>query len=132
MPVAVQAFVWSPDPLALYDANDIAHIPACVRSAVLGFKQTPTCIPEPLPRSHRSIIFKYGVRVTFVLNRTPVLGWLCMASDACRRKCTFLQLHGGKTSYPTKHLSDTHQIVSSKTMLQTTRKRSRDEEVNRI
>ncbi|KAG6943602.1 hypothetical protein JG687_00018359 [Phytophthora cactorum] len=53
---------------------------------------------------------------------------LGVASDACRRKCTFLQLHGGKTSNPTKHLSETHQIYSAKTILQTARKRGREEE----
>jgi hypothetical protein len=129
---ASQSSVWPPDPSALYDTDDIATIPACVRTAVLGFRQTPTCTPLALPGSHRSITFKYGVRVTFQFNGTPVLGWLCMASDACRRKCTFLQLHGGKTSSATKHLSDVHQIVSTKTILQTERKRSRDDEVNRI
>ncbi|KAF1780383.1 hypothetical protein GQ600_6452 [Phytophthora cactorum] len=41
-------------------------------------------------------------------------------------------LHGGKTSNPTKHLSETHQIYSAKTILQTARKRGREEEMNRI
>ncbi|KAF4134543.1 hypothetical protein GN958_ATG14751 [Phytophthora infestans] len=85
-----QHSAWPPERSKLYGVDDIAKIPACIRSAVLEFRPTPTCTPLPLPRNHRSITFKYGARVNYFFRGTPVVGWLCMASDACRRKCTFL------------------------------------------
>lgn len=96
-PASPQPSVWPPGQSELYGVDDIASIPACIRAAVIGFRPTPTCTPLLLPRNHRSITFKYGMRVNCVFRGAPVVGGgLCMASDACRRKCTFLQLHGGK------------------------------------
>ncbi|KAF4148243.1 hypothetical protein GN958_ATG02567 [Phytophthora infestans] len=96
-----QHSAWPPEQSELYGVDDIAKIPACIRSAVLEFRPTPTSTTS----NHRSITFKYGARVNYVFRGTPVVEWLCMASDACRRKCSCTE---------------------------TARKRSREEEVNRI
>lgn len=84
-----QHSAWPPEQSELYGVDDIAKIPACIRSAVLEFRPTPTSTTS----NHRSITFKYGARVNYVFRGTPVVEWLCMASDACRRKCSCTEVN---------------------------------------
>ncbi|GAB9476158.1 hypothetical protein Gpo141_00013228 [Globisporangium polare] len=75
-------------------------------------------------------MFKWGVRVQH--DARDEIGWICLGSQLCRDTWTFFPLHSGKSSNATKHLKDKHQITSMKTHVENERKRTREDEVDRL
>lgn len=108
------------------------HVPAAVKQAIEQF--TPVNGFELAPPSDRetSIIFDFGVRVSKELEGKLHYLWVCLASEGCRSEQIPIHLSVGKTSRATRHLKLTHNLSSDKTNSEETKKRSREEEIEKL
>lgn len=112
-------------------ARSGTRVPIAVHDAVEAFLSSSFTLRPP-KKTETSLILFWGVRVDYVLEGEPVSGWICLGSDACRRANKFFPLYSGKTSNATKHLKDPHDVSSKKTVALFDRKRSREEEFERL
>lgn len=108
------------------------RVPAAVRDAIQNFVPGEGMVVLPQASNQSSVIFSWGVRIQFIMSGDVHFGWVCLASQSCRENFTVFKLASAKTSKATKHLRDDHGIVSYKTQTECDRKRSRDEESERL
>ncbi|KAG1708947.1 hypothetical protein DVH05_022578 [Phytophthora capsici] len=106
-------------------------VPDFVTQAIQNYQPLPGFTVLPKRRGERSLILDWGVRVSCTLDDKAYTGWICMGSRACQRENKIIQLFGN-TSKATKHLADVHRESSKKTLAETSRKRSRQQELQRI
>ncbi|KAG1707887.1 hypothetical protein DVH05_024538 [Phytophthora capsici] len=114
-------------------------IPGSVRDAIHAYEPPDGFIVVPPRRSEKSVIFSYGVRLVKAPEdrstepdpASPAV-WMCLAGDVCREKDVSFPLSSGKTSAATKHLKKAHDITSERTESAQEKRRSRDEELDRL
>ncbi|ETM98550.1 hypothetical protein PPTG_19474 [Phytophthora nicotianae INRA-310] len=106
-------------------------VPIHVTQAIRDYVPADGFTVLPKRRGERSIILDWGVRVTSTLEGKKYVCWICQGSLECRRENKIIQLFGN-TSKATKHLGEKHLLTAGKITAETTRKRDRAEELERI
>jgi hypothetical protein len=82
-----------------------------VTDAIQAFLPLPGVAVVRPTASDRSIIYKWGVRVTWDSRGTRSDAWICCATSTCRTKQKYIALYG-KTSNATQHLKTCHDITA--------------------
>jgi hypothetical protein len=106
-------------------------VPAYVTEVIQNYRPMTGFEVQPKRRGERSLMLDWGVRISCAIDEKTYVGWICMGSRSCQREQKLIQLFGN-TSKATKHLADVHRESSTKTLAESGRKRSRQQELDRI